>query len=172
MQKIILKDKLPYTDQPNAHLEPVDFEPEFDAFVERFQPGFTRALEITDFLSWKFYPKVFEDTIERFKLFGDVSKVPTKTFFYGLSENEETIVEVAPGKRILVKLLSIGPADSDGIRTVFFMVNGQTRNVQVTDRSLGIVKKTNPKALATNPEQLGAPLQGWLLKLWLRKART
>ncbi len=172
LQKIILKDKLPYTDHPNAHLKPIDFEVEFEAFVERFQTGFTRALEITDFLSWKLYPKVFEDTIERFKLYGDVSKVPTKTFFYGLSENEETIVEVAPGKRILVKLLSKGPADSDGVRTVFFMVNGQTRNVQVTDRSLGIVKKTNPKALLENPEQLGAPLQGMLAKILVEEGQT
>jgi len=165
LQKIILKDEVAYTDLPNAHLAPLDLEAEFADFQKRFQPGFVRALEWEDYLSWKLYPKVFEGALERFRLYGDVSKVPTPVFFYGLKEHEETMVEVAQGKRILVQLLSIGPADEFGVRTVFFRVNGQTRNVPIVDRSLGIETVSHRKADASNPRELGAPLQGMLSKI-------
>ncbi len=168
LQAIILKDKQPYTERPNEHLRPVDFETEFPLFVKKFQSGLSRSLEMTDFLSWKMYPKVFEEALEKFKLYGDISKVPTPIFFYGLKENQETIVEVANGKRILVKLLSKGPADEEGIRTVFFMINGQTRNVQVVDKSLGIQKVLNSKADSENPNHIGAPLQGLLSKVLVK----
>ena len=168
LQKIILKDQKPYTERPNAHLQPIDFDSEFKAFKIRFQKGFSRSLEMTDFLSWKLYPKVFEEALERFKRYGDISKIPTKIFFYGLEENEETIVEIGPGKRILVKLLSVGPADETGTRTVFFMVNGQTRNVNVKDQSLGIETKVNEKADPDREEEIGAPLQGLLSKVLVK----
>jgi pyruvate carboxylase len=168
VQKIILKDAKPYTERPNAHLQPIDFESEFTAFKIRFQKGFSRALEFIDFLSWKLYPKVFEDMINRWKKYGDVSKIPTKIFFYGLEENEETIVEIGPGKRILVKLLSVGPADENGIRTIFFMVNGQTRNVHIKDQTLGIESVINTKADPDNEKHIGAPLQGLLSKVLVK----
>ncbi|MBI1315760.1 pyruvate carboxylase [bacterium] len=168
LQKIILKDEPAYTDLPNAHLQPLDLDEEFAEFEQKFQPGFVRSLEIEDYLSWKLYPKVFEGALDRFRMYGDVSKVPTPVFFYGLKEHEETIVEVAKGKRILVQLLSIGPADELGMRTVFFRVNGQTRNVQIRDQSLGIVVETHRKADAAQPLQLGAPLQGLLSKVWVQ----
>ncbi len=165
LSRLILKGEPAFTDLPNAHLKPLDIEAEFEDFKKTHQAGFVRALEIEDYLSWKLYPKVFEGALERFKQFGDVSKVPTPVFFYGLKENEEVMVEVAKGKRILVKLLSIGPADDKGVRTVFFRVNGQTRNAEVVDRSLGIEVKSHRKAEGSNAKELGAPLQGMLSKV-------
>ena len=40
LQKIILKDKTPYTTRPNAHLEPIDLDAEYEAFLKKFQKGF------------------------------------------------------------------------------------------------------------------------------------
>ena len=37
IQKIVLKDQKPYTNRPNAHLEPVDFEKEFDEYYDKLQ---------------------------------------------------------------------------------------------------------------------------------------
>jgi pyruvate carboxylase len=169
LQKIILKDKKPYTNRPNAHLEPVDLEKEYDEFLNRFQPRFDRELYFTDFLSYKLYPKVYEDAWNAHLEYGDIARIPTKNFFFGMELNEEAIVEIAPGKSIIVKLLSVGPPNDDGIRTVFFKVNGQTRNIDVLDKSLGVDKVENPKAESSDPKQIGAPLQGLLSKVMVKK---
>src|SRR5690606_842052 len=69
LQKIILKDKQPFTDRPNKHLQPVDFDKEFKAFQQQFGED----LQPCDFLSYKLYPKVFEGYIKFFREYGDVS---------------------------------------------------------------------------------------------------
>ena len=169
LQKIILKDKKPYTNRPNAHLEPVDLDKEYEEFLGRFQPEFDRELHFTDFLSFKLYPKVYEDAWKAHLEYGDIARIPTKNFFFGMELNEETIVEIAPGKSIIVKLLSLGPPNEEGMRTVFFKINGQTRNIDVLDKSLGVEKVENPKAEADDPKQIGAPLQGLLSKVMVKK---
>ncbi|MCI5054533.1 MAG: pyruvate carboxylase [Flavobacteriales bacterium] len=172
LQKIILKDKKPYKNRPNAHLEPIDFDLEFPKFKRKYQKGFGREIVLTDFLSYKLYPKVWEEAYQKHLEYGDISRIPTKNFFFGMELMEETLIEIAPGKTIIVKLLSIGPADADGNRTVFFKVNGQTRNVEVQDRSLKIEKIENEKADPENPLQIGAPLQGLLSKVFVKKGQA
>ena len=81
LQKIILKNRDAYTDRPNAHLKPVDFTKEFAAFKKKFQQGFTRPIEMEDFLSYMLYPKVFETAHENYKKYGNIALIPTKDFF-------------------------------------------------------------------------------------------
>ena len=169
LQKIILKDSKPYTNRPNAHLEPVNLDAEFEEFLQKFQPQFDRELVFTDFLSFKLYPKVYEEAWNKHLEYGDIAKIPTRNFFFGMKLNEETIIEIGPGKNIIVKLLSVGPPNEYGARTVFFKVNGQTRNIEVIDRSLEVEKAENPKAESNNPKQIGAPLQGLLSKIMVKK---
>lgn len=168
LQKTILKDQKPYTNRPNAHLEPVDFEVEFEQFLKKFQKGFGRELVMTDFLSWKLYPKVWEGSYQMHLKYDDVSQIPTKNFLYGLKEHEETVFEIAPGKAIIVKLLSVGSPDEEGFRTVFFKVNGQTRNVEIQDKNLAVEKVMNVKADSNNENEIGAPLQGLLSKVLVK----
>jgi pyruvate carboxylase len=59
LQKIILKDQKPYTERPNAHLSPIDFETEYAEFRKIFENDLGRKIDFTDFLSYKLYPKVF-----------------------------------------------------------------------------------------------------------------
>jgi pyruvate carboxylase len=171
LQRIILKDKKPFTDRPNAHLKPIDLEAGFEEFKKKFQRGFDRELVYTDFLSWKLYPKVFEESLKKRMEYGDVSKIPTKNFFYGLKPQEEAIIEIAEGKRIIVELLSVGIPDEEGMRTIFFKVNGETRNIEVLDRSLKIVKIENEKAEPGNTKHVGAPLQGLLSQVFVKKGQ-
>lgn len=165
LQEIILKGQSAFTDRPNAHLEPVDFENEFEVFIQKFQKGFSRELVFTDFLSWKLYPKVWEDAHTMHLEYDDVSKIPTDVFFYGMRPHEETVFEIAPGKAIIVKLLSVGSPKEDGMRTVFFKVNGQTRNIEITDNTLKVEKIENKKVDKEVSGQIGAPLQGLLSKI-------
>jgi pyruvate carboxylase len=171
LQKIILKNKVPYTDRPNAHLEPINFVEEYEAFKKKFQKGFTRAIEIEDFLSYTLYPKVFEAAHENYKNYGNLAMIPTKNFFYGMKLGEETLIELEPGKTIIVKLLSVGIPNDEGMRTVFFKVNGENRFVEVFDKSLNITKVENLKADAENANQIGAPLQGSLYKILVKKGQ-
>ena len=171
LQAIILKNKEAYTDRPNAHLAPVDFDKEYKIFTETFQKGFTRPLEIEDFLSYMLYPKVFEQAHENYKKYGNLALVPTKNFFFGMKLGEETLIELEPGKTVIIKLLSIGIPNDEGMRTVFFKVNGENRFVEVHDTSLNIKKVENVKIDPDNENHIGAPLQGSLYKVLVKKGQ-
>lgn len=171
LQKIILKNNEPYTDRPNAHLKPIDFDAEYKSFQKKFQPGFTRPIEFEDFLSYSLYPRVFEDAHQKHNLYGNVAILPTENFFYGMKVGQEILIDLEPGKTIIVKLLSIGNANDEGIRIVFFKVNGENRLVEVLDKSLNIKKVENLKADVSDASQMGAPLQGMLYKVLVKKGQ-
>lgn len=162
IQKIVLKDEKPYTERPNAHLEPIDFEKEFEEFKSTFGEGMGRDVEITDFLSYKLYPKVFTDFYNHHVEFGSVMNVPTKNFFYGMEPGEEIIVELDRGKTLLIEFLSVGETNDDGMSKIFFKVNGQTRAVDVKDNSVKVEKVVHQKVDKNDKKQVGAPLQGAL----------
>lgn len=164
LQKIILRDQKPYTDLPNAHLKPIDFEIEF----EEFQKKFDNYQSFLDFLSWKFYPKVFEDYYNFNKQFGDVTSLPTTAFFYGMKSNEEILVNIGRGKTLLIRLLYISDnVDENGNRTVFFRLNGQTRSIEVKDHKAKVEKISHAKAKGDN--HIGSPLQGRLTKIFVKE---
>ncbi|MGB8194163.1 MAG: pyruvate carboxylase, partial [Chitinophagaceae bacterium] len=162
LQKIILKNETPYTDRPNAHLKPIDF----DQAWQDFQVKFGKEYQFTDLLSYLFYPKVFEGYHKHQQQFGEVYYLPTPVFFYGLKANEETLVQLAPGKSILVKFMYLSDTDENGIKHVFFKLNGQTRSIEVKDLQFKSTKKTNKKVSATH--EIGAPLQGKLCRIHVK----
>ena len=163
VQGLILKNIKPYTNRPNAHLEPVDFEKE----LPKFQKKFPLKADKKDFISYQLYPKVFKDFYDHFELYEDVSNIPTKAFFYGLESGEEVLIEFEPGKVIIVELIYITTANNLGFRTVFFKLNGQTRAVEIKDKTVKVTKKLHLKAVEDN--QIGAPLQGKLVGLKVKK---
>jgi len=163
IQKIILKEVKPFSDLPNAHLQPVDFDNELNIFREKYP----RSESFLDFLSWKFYPKVFDEYYRHQQQFGDVSVIPTPAFFFGMKSNEEILVDIGQGKTLMIRLLYVGDVDENGNRTVFFRLNGQTRSVEVKDKKSGIKKATHAKANA--PAHIGTPLQGLLSKIFVKE---
>lgn len=171
LQKIVLKDEKPYTDRPNAHLEPVDFDKEFKTFKRKFAKGMGRELLITDFLSYQLYPKVFKDAYDHHVLYGNVMNIPTKNFFYGMEVGEEIMVELDRGKNILVQLQLVGEPDSNGNVNLFFKVNGQLNNVVIKDKSIKVDKQENVKADTGNAKEIGSPLQGLLSSVLVKKGQ-
>ena len=161
----------PYTDRPNAHLEPIDFDTEYAAFRKKFQKGFSRPIEFEDFLSYSLYPRVFEQAHEKYKLYGNLAILPTKNFFYGMKLREEAIIELEEGKTIIVKLLSVGIPNDEGIRIVFFSVNGENRFVEIKDKSIKVEKEVHIPADPEDANQYGAPLQGMLYKMLVKKGQ-
>ncbi len=171
LQKIILRNNKAYTNRPNAHLEPIDFDTEFETFRKKFQKGFTRPIEFEDFLSYSLYPRVFEDAHGKYKDYGNTAIMPTKNFFYGMDIGEEVIIDLEPGKTILVKLLSVSEANEMGVRIVFFQVNGENRFVEISDKALHVKKEEHQKADPSDAGQYGAPLQGSLYKVLVKKGQ-
>ena len=169
LQKIILKDEKPYKEHPNSHFPDLDIEADFQSFTEQYEKCFHRELRIEDYLSYKLYPKEYNDAYKKYLIYGDVSNIPTKNFFFGMEEREEIIVNIAEGKSLIIQLLSIGTPNEMGMRTIFFKVNGQTRNVIIQDQSLDIVKKENPKIQYRNKKHIGAPIQGLLSKFFVKE---
>lgn len=164
LQKIVLKGKEPFSDRPNAHLEPVDFEREFADFEQKF-----KNVNFLDFLSYQLYPKVFEEYHQVREEYGSPLHLPTTAFFYGLKMNEDILVEIDEGKNIIVKLLFVSEPDENGNRLVSFELNGQSRRVRVRDESLTAVKKTHKKAEEEN--EIGAPLQGRIAQILVEEGQ-
>ncbi len=164
LQSIILKDVKPYSERPNEHLKPIDFDREFEEFRKKFE-----GVEFVDFLSYLLYPKVFEEFYARKKEWGEVWHIPTLNFFYGLKPDEEVLVEIAKGKSILVRLLTCSEPDAEGKRKVFLRLNGQTRIIEVVDQSIKVSIRENEKADKGNGKHVGAPLQGKLSQLLIKE---
>ncbi len=162
LQDIVLKDQKPYTDRPNAHIPPIDFELDFKAFKTTFEKELDRPLHISDFLSYSLYPKVFTKTYNKHLKYGSLINVPTKNFFYGMDVGEEIIVTLDKGKSLLITLESIGDPNANGMVTIYFRVNGQGRSVDIKDTSIKVDEIEHKKADKTNKKEIGAPLQGML----------
>jgi pyruvate carboxylase len=162
LQKLILKNEQPYTDRPNAHLKPLNLEKEWQSFKKQFGTQYTRL----DLLSFLFYPKVFKEYHEFKSTHGDVYYIPSPVFFFGLQPNEETLIELAPGKSILIKFLYTSAVDETGCKQVFFKLNGQTRSINIKDRNFTAVKPSHKKVSADH--EIGAPLQGKLSKILVK----
>jgi pyruvate carboxylase len=158
LQKIILKDVVPYSGRPNEHLAPIDFEAEWKNFTEKFGDTVTQ----TDLLSYLLYPKVFADYWSNRELYGDLWQVPTANFFYGLHTDEEVLVTIDKGKSILVRLLTCSEPDAEGRRKVFLRLNGQTRIIEIQDAHIQSTVVEHEKANAAIPGHIAAPLQGKL----------
>jgi pyruvate carboxylase len=161
LQQLVLKEEQPYTCLPNVHLKPVDFDYEFSEFCRKF-----RHCTFFDFLSYKFYPRVFEEYYQFCEEYGNVSQLPTPVFFFGLRNNEEVLVEIDRGKTIMIKLQNISDPDEEGMRTVFFKLNGQTRAIEIKDRKVVSRKKSNKKV--SRETEIGAPLQGNLSRIFVK----
>jgi pyruvate carboxylase len=169
LQKLILKDQKPYTERPNAHIPPVDFDKEYADFRKIFENDLSRNIDFTDFLSYKLYPKVFTDAYNKHLKYDNLTNLPTKNFFYGMERGEEIAVELDKGKTLLITLESIGKPNKEGMVTVYFRVNGQGRTVQIKDESIKVTIVENIKIDKNDASQIGAPLQGLLSKVLVKK---
>lgn len=73
---------------------------------------------------------------------------------------------------LVIKLLQIGEANEDGIRTIFFEFNGLPREIDIKDRNVKSTNVTRKKADKTNPGEIGATLSGSVVKLLVEKGQA
>jgi pyruvate carboxylase len=156
LQARVLKGRPALSERPGARLAAADM----GAARERASAFLGRDASDRDALSYLLYPRVFPDLAAHERTYSDTSILPTSIFFFGPDLGVEHLVEIERGKTLIVKLLAVGEPHSDGMRTVFFELNGQPREVEVADRSLASSVREVPMADPNDPCQVGSPLPG------------
>ncbi|TDF63186.1 pyruvate carboxylase [Cupriavidus sp. L7L] len=156
LQTKVLAGDRPLTGRPGASLPAVDLEETKTALAS----AIAQTPSETQISSHLLYPKVFSDFVNHSRNFGDVSVLPTPTFFHGMEEGEEIAVEIAKGKTLIIRLLGKSVADDDGEVRLFFELNGQPRLVRVDARRGDADMRRRPQAEDGNPLHVAAPLSG------------
>ena len=162
VQKVVLGNRKATTKRPGELAEPIDLE------VTRLELGekLGRPVSEDDLYSHLMYPQVFADFLAFRAKYDDLSGLPTPAFFYGLHIGEEIEIEIDTGKILIIKLISIGEADSAGRRALFYELNGMPRESSVVDQSLKSVSTASrPKGESGNPAQGCAPMPGMVTEV-------
>ncbi|MDN3014894.1 pyruvate carboxylase [Paenibacillus sp. BSR1-1] len=165
LQKVILKGKKPLEVRPGELLESIDFE----QLKKELYQELGRQVTTFEIISYALYPKVFLEYIKTVEQFGDISVLDTPTFLYGMRLGEEIEVEIETGKTLIVKLVSIGQAQADGTRIVYFELNGQSREVVIKDESIKATVLSRLKADPKNELHLSASMPGTVIKVLVEK---
>jgi pyruvate carboxylase len=154
--EVVLKGGKPRKGRPGAHLAPVNLT-EASAALEK-KIGHKPASG--DLMSYLMYPDVFLKFAKNRASWGELDVLPTPQFFYGMEKGSEIMLEIEPGKTLVIKFLAVSEPHPDGSRTVFFELNGQPREVNVRDKTLQVTTAAREKADPAHPGQVGAPIPG------------
>ena len=155
----ILRGAKPIEGRVGATLEDVDLE----ATRRKAETAIERQVSDTDLASWLMYPKVFTDFAKHRKQFGDVARIPTPAFFYGLSDLDEISVDIDKGKTLVIRQTGRSDTvDEEGKIKVFFELNGQPRAVRVAKAGIQGTGTARPLAKDGDPKQVGAPMPGMI----------
>ncbi len=112
-------------------------------------------------LSALLFPKQATDFLEHAEKYGDLSRLPTHLFWYGLEPGDRDVpISLGRGVRLLVGLEAIGEPDDKGLRRVVFRLNGQLRPIDVRDQSVDATTGSVEKADTGNPGHVAAPFTG------------
>jgi pyruvate carboxylase len=162
VQKVVLGNKPATTQRPGDLAEPVDLEATRATVAKKIG----RQVDDDDLYSHLMYPGVFADFVEFRRKYDDLSGLATPAFFYGMHVGEEVEVEIDPGKTLFVKLVSIGDADADGKRTLFYELNGMPRESVIVDKSrVSTTKATRAKGDPSDTAQACAPMPGMVTEI-------
>ena len=165
VQKVVLgPNQKITTKRPGELAEPVDLN-EVAKLLNLQSP--ISSLQSQDAIySHLMYPGVYKDFQASRTKYDDLSKLPTTAFFYGLQIGEEIEVEIDPGKILIIKLISIGEADNEGRRTLFYELNGMPRESIIVDKSLvTTATAARQKGNPSDPNQICAPLPGMITEI-------
>lgn len=165
IQRAILRDTPEVAGRPGESLPPADIEATRQKLSEIMGGEVTDRQCVTHLL----YPKVFEELLAHQRKYGDVSVLPTPCFFFGPDVSDEVAIDIETGKRLIVRFLTIGQPKPDGTRTVFFELNGQSREIEVVDQSQQAVAAKNVRADTNDPTHVAASMPGMVIAVSVRQ---
>jgi pyruvate carboxylase len=155
LSRRVLRAEPPAPFRPGDTLAPVDFA---QARLE-CERAVGRSIDDRELASWLMYPKVFTEFARHQQHYGDVSVLPTQTFFYGMKEREEIAFDIDPGKTLVIRLSGSAPAEDEGVERLFFELNGQARTMRI-EKSGRIAVAERPRAVDGDPSHIPAPMPG------------
>ena len=167
LQHKVLKGQAPISGRPGEHMPPVDLEAERDKVARLVG----HAISDQELSSWLMYPKVYQAFCKHRSHHGDVSGIPTATFFYGLQEHEEIAVTIDTGKTLHVKLEGRTPPDAEGQCRMFFELNGQPRLIRVSREGAAVSGKTVRLADDNVPGHVASPMPGTVARVAVREGQ-
>ena len=106
------------------------------------------------------FPGPTKDFLDARETYGDVARLDTLDFLYGLQPGEEHTARIGRGVSLILGLQAIGRADERGMRTVMCTINGQLRPIRVRDKSIKVDIKAAERADLTKPGHVAAPFAG------------
>jgi pyruvate carboxylase len=160
----ILCGEKPLRGRPGSSMPAADFQ----HAKEKLKESLSRDPSQREIVSHFLYPKVFDEFSAHQQKYSDTSILPTPAYFFGLEPGEEICVDIDPGKTLIIKFLTVGDPHEDGMRTVFFELNGQPREVTVVDHALDETSSRQHKADPANPNQVGAGMPGMVVTIAVR----
>lgn len=120
----------------------------------------TSGRERRDTLNRLLFPEPTAEFEQHRASYGDTSQLSTNQYFYGLRQGEEHRVQLEKGVELLIGLEAISDPDSEAMRNVLCILNGQLRPVQTRDRGIEATTRSAEKADRTEPGHLPAPFTG------------
>lgn len=157
LQEKILKDETAITVRPGSLLKNTDLEAERKKAEEEIEHPITDD----ELASYLMYPKVFTEFVKAQEIYGPTSVLPSQVYFYGLEQGDEIMVDIDPGKTLVIRCQAIGDVDDQGQVRVFFELNGQPRVIKVPNRAYGASQAlTRRKAEDDNINHIAAPMPG------------
>ncbi len=120
------------------------------------QVGATRQATLNRLL----FPGPTKEFLANRETYGNVGRLDTLDFLYGLQPGEEHIARIGKGVSLILGLSAIGTPDERGMRTVMCTINGQLRPIRVRDTSIQVDVKVAERADPTKPGHVAAPFAG------------
>ncbi|XP_017093765.2 pyruvate carboxylase, mitochondrial isoform X1 [Drosophila bipectinata] len=157
----VLKDMPRIEGRPGEQLEPLDL----DKLKKDLKESHSSITD-RDVMSAALYPQVTNEYLVFRDRYGPVDKLDTRIFLTGPKVGEEFDVSLEKGKTLSVKALAVS-ADlkPNGIREVFFELNGQLRAVHILDKEAVKEIHVHPKANKANKSEVGAPMPGTVIDI-------
>ena len=156
LQKKVIGDEKPITCRPGEIIPDLDL----DAEMKKLKSEIRRKTTDQDLIAYLLYPNVFLDFCSHRRDFGSTSVLPTPVFFYGMEPDQEIQIQLEKGRPVNIKFLAVSDVDNEGMRRLFFELDGFSRSVKVADKSVNVSKTVNEKAAKNNPDHIGAPMPG------------
>jgi len=151
--------------RPSEGLKPIDL----DKLAADLSKKHGRPIARHEAVSAALYPRVLDDFWSQLAKYEDVSILDTPSYFFGMEIGQERWVELEPGKTLVISLSAVGDANEDGMRTVYFELNGHGRQVLVRDRSRAALAPERRKAERGNDKHVGASMPGMVIAVHVKQ---